>query len=163
MTIGQKVRIAREFRKMSQEELGQVIGLKKSKISHFENGSQTLNSDQLSIIIKHLNVDPRYFFDKQDDKAPKDLYLYVSEAAAEYENPKKYDDLVREIQDMKQKINPVSKIDPIAERVMINAELYSIVEKIQFLEGSALKEINALITGYLAAKTPKSEKERRHA
>lgn len=61
MTIGQRIKMAREAAQLSQDELGAACGTKRQTIFKYESGLITnIPSDRLEKIAKVLNVTPAY-------------------------------------------------------------------------------------------------------
>lgn len=56
-TLGERLRLARKKRRISQAELGSALGLTSSRISQVESGG-TLNSSQILAAAKFLGVSP---------------------------------------------------------------------------------------------------------
>lgn len=67
MNIGDKIRILREDRDMSQEEFGNLIGMDQGRISHYETGRRAPKIADLEIIAKGAGVLMTYFFTDEDD------------------------------------------------------------------------------------------------
>lgn len=61
--VGQKVRQARIFRGMSQEDLAVAIGLTFQQVQKYENGSNRLSASRIYQIAKILRLKPAYFFE----------------------------------------------------------------------------------------------------
>ena len=69
MNFGERVRITRERKNMTQEELAHAIGLKtKAAVSKIEKGIVQPNQETISKIAKALNVSPVIFFGYYDDE-----------------------------------------------------------------------------------------------
>lgn len=69
--IGKRIKRAREERNMSQEELGDRLGLNKSTIQRYESGRvQRIKQPILENMAKALNVDPSWLTLKSDDPEP---------------------------------------------------------------------------------------------
>lgn len=56
--IGERIRIFREKRGLSQHELGNIIGVSNSRVSNWEQGINRPNSDILAELCTALNVSP---------------------------------------------------------------------------------------------------------
>lgn len=54
--IGKNIRTARRARGFSQEQLAQIIGVKKATISRYENGNREPRNEQLKAIATALDV-----------------------------------------------------------------------------------------------------------
>ena len=66
--IGKRIKQARESRKMSQEELGSLLGLNKSSIQRYESGQvQRIKLPILENMAKILNVNPNWLVLKADN------------------------------------------------------------------------------------------------
>ena len=69
-TFGQRLRAARKARSEKQEDLGQVLGVRKSQISEMERGSTSTTLEKLSIICRHYNVSADYLLGLTDEPKP---------------------------------------------------------------------------------------------
>ena len=72
MTIGEKIRSAREDIDMSQSDMAKLIPMNQSNYSKIERNLQEPNLNQLRRICQILRLDPRYLLNLED-------YEYVSE------------------------------------------------------------------------------------
>lgn len=61
-TIGERIKAARMLAGLSQEELGEQMGVTKMAISKYENGGVTPNSTTLIALSKALDIRIEYFF-----------------------------------------------------------------------------------------------------
>lgn len=68
--FGQRLRAARKARGEKQEDLGLVLGVKKSQISEMERGSTSTTLEKLSIICRHYNVSADYLLGLTDEPKP---------------------------------------------------------------------------------------------
>lgn len=57
--LGKLIRQARESKHLTQEQLGQMIGVKKAQVSRIENG-ENLSFSKMSRVFKALKI-PAYF------------------------------------------------------------------------------------------------------
>ncbi|MBQ9425917.1 MAG: helix-turn-helix domain-containing protein [Erysipelotrichaceae bacterium] len=86
MSIGKRIKEARIKKKMTQEDLGKLIGKSKSAVNNYENSVRGLNSNLLIKIIDALDVDANYLFQdyylkdelKISDKAKKLYQSYMN-------------------------------------------------------------------------------------
>ena len=62
MSIGSRIKEARIKQKMTQKDLGDLIGKSKSAVNNYENSVRGISSNLLIRIIKALNVDANYLF-----------------------------------------------------------------------------------------------------
>lgn len=69
-TFGQRLRTARKARGEKQDDLGQVLGVRKSQISEMERGSTSTTLEKLSIICRHYNVSADYLLGLTDEPKP---------------------------------------------------------------------------------------------
>lgn len=60
--LGKKIRQAREHAGLSQEQLGEVLGLGQRSMSEIENGKRRLAVAELPILAEALQVPILYFF-----------------------------------------------------------------------------------------------------
>jgi transcriptional regulator with XRE-family HTH domain len=86
--VGQRVRLRRTLLGMSQEKLGEAIGLTFQQVQKYERGANRIGSSRLYDLSRVLDVPISYFFDDMDqqvsDQSPGQLY-------ARNEDPKPYD------------------------------------------------------------------------
>jgi transcriptional regulator with XRE-family HTH domain len=61
--VGGRVRMRRLLLKMSQEKLGEALGLTFQQVQKYEKGMNRIGASRLQQIAKILNVAPAYFFD----------------------------------------------------------------------------------------------------
>lgn len=65
MTIGEKIRLVRKERNMTQEELGISIGMQKAAINKYETGIVVnLKRDVIAKLAKVLDVNPVWLIDE---------------------------------------------------------------------------------------------------
>ena len=143
LTIGTRIKKLRKYLDLSGEELGAVLGIKKNAVSMIENDNRGLSHQQIQRIVDQYKIDPRYFYGLIGSPEEADLNNNNNRA-------KGYDDLVNEIQELRKQVKKPEEIDPIAERVMINAKLRDLVSMVQFLDGNIIERINAVVYGYMA-------------
>lgn len=68
--VGSRVRMRRVLLGMSQEKLGEALGLTFQQIQKYEKGTNRIGASRLQQISRTLNVPPSFFFDgapQQDD------------------------------------------------------------------------------------------------
>jgi transcriptional regulator with XRE-family HTH domain len=61
--VGSRVRMRRMLLKMSQEKLGEALGLTFQQIQKYEKGLNRIGASRLQQISKSLNVPPSFFFE----------------------------------------------------------------------------------------------------
>ena len=67
--VGQKIRVQRTMKKMSQTELGNRIGVTFQQVQKYERGSNRVSASKLVEIARALDVDVRLFFDGLEEEA----------------------------------------------------------------------------------------------
>ncbi len=67
--IGTRLRTRREYHRLSQEKVGEHIGVSFQQIQKFEKGLNRIAADQLLEISRLLQVDPNYFFEGLIDQS----------------------------------------------------------------------------------------------
>lgn len=67
-TMGQIIRELREERKMSQTKLGELIGVSKNAISHYERNTRTPSDEYKEAICDVFNIDMDYLYGKTEIK-----------------------------------------------------------------------------------------------
>lgn len=66
--IGSKLKKAREYRGLSQEELARQTNFNHSSISYFENGKRRISVENLIEFSRVLKIKPTYFLSDIDTK-----------------------------------------------------------------------------------------------
>ncbi|MBV8565260.1 MAG: helix-turn-helix transcriptional regulator [Methylobacteriaceae bacterium] len=61
--VGSRVRMRRILLGMSQEKLGEALGLTFQQVQKYEKGTNRIGASRLQQISKALNVPPAFFFD----------------------------------------------------------------------------------------------------
>lgn len=79
MTIGEKIKQLRKEKRLTQEELGELLGVKKSAIQKYESGQvQNLKQATIKKLCKIFNKYPDYFlFDTELEKELKTEVEFV--------------------------------------------------------------------------------------
>ena len=87
MTIGEKIRNAREDMDLSQRDMANLIPMNQSNYSKIERDVQEPNLEQLRRICQILNLDPRYLLNlgdfssitEADMRLLKDIKAFIKE------------------------------------------------------------------------------------
>lgn len=58
--LGERIKILREQRKMSQDQLGAAVGVTKQTVSNWENGNITPAMDKFTRLIEFFHTTPNY-------------------------------------------------------------------------------------------------------
>ncbi|MDX1739293.1 MAG: helix-turn-helix transcriptional regulator [Alphaproteobacteria bacterium] len=66
--VGRKVREARASKSMSQEQLGNILGISFQQVQKYEKGTNRIGSSRLWDIAKALDTPVIYFFEGLDDE-----------------------------------------------------------------------------------------------
>ena len=76
--LGRKLRAVRRAKGVSQQEMGQEIGVSPQQIQKYERGADRVSVSRLVKIAAALNVPPTYFLDPlaEGDKAERLLATY---------------------------------------------------------------------------------------
>ncbi len=61
--VGNRIRVRRSFLKLSQEKLGERLGVSFQQIQKYEKGVNRIGAGQLFEIAKFLGVEPNFFFE----------------------------------------------------------------------------------------------------
>ena len=78
MEIGQKIKKARLERGMTQQELGDMVGVQKSAIAKYENGRVVnIKRSTLQKITKALNIRPSELLFNESPKEAADLHVRI--------------------------------------------------------------------------------------
>ena len=77
MAIGDRIKEARIKKGLTQEELGDIIGVTKSAVTNYEKHSRGLTSTMIIKLSKVLDAEPNYLF--QDYFEPSDFYFNIVE------------------------------------------------------------------------------------
>lgn len=81
LTMGQKLKMFRELKNLSQEELGAKLSISAKTVSAWENGEREINLNNAKIICEFFNIPNTYFvfdenFNKLDSNLKKDILTY---------------------------------------------------------------------------------------
>lgn len=87
MTLGEKIRNAREDMDLSQSDIAKLIPMNQSNYSKIERNIQEPNIEQLRRLCQILKLDPRYLLDlgeyefisEKDIKLLSDVKKFISE------------------------------------------------------------------------------------
>ena len=68
-TVGERIKMLRIERNMTQEELGEILGITKAAVQKYENGTiRNFKSDTIKILCEVFHMPPAYFiFDRVPD------------------------------------------------------------------------------------------------
>lgn len=82
--VGSRVRMRRVLLGMSQEKLGEALGLTFQQVQKYEKGTNRIGASRLQQISKSLNVPPAYFFEGAPsfDAASSDAFTHSAAAEA---------------------------------------------------------------------------------
>ena len=69
-TLGQRIRAQRVRIGMTQEELAEILYLKKSTISYYENDKKEMKASSLSELARALHTTPDYLLGFEEKKDP---------------------------------------------------------------------------------------------
>jgi transcriptional regulator with XRE-family HTH domain len=61
--VGARLRMRRMILRMSQSELGELLGVTFQQIQKYENGSNRISMHRLRLTARALEVSPSYFFE----------------------------------------------------------------------------------------------------
>lgn len=76
MIIGNRIKEERLKRKLTQEELGKLIGVSKVAISHYERGEEQPKMEKLVKLSEVLNLTPNYILGNDVDVVLEDEVTY---------------------------------------------------------------------------------------
>jgi transcriptional regulator with XRE-family HTH domain len=82
--VGSRVRMQRILMKMSQEKLGDALGLNFQQVQKYEKGLNRIGASRLQQISKTLNVPPSFFFEGAPSLASADNIGFAEESSAQY-------------------------------------------------------------------------------
>lgn len=79
MQIGERIKQARVHRKMTQKELGMMVGFDEKtadvRIAQYESSTRTPKADMRNKLAEALNINYRYFFDSHQYAAEDIMFL----------------------------------------------------------------------------------------
>lgn len=81
--VGSRVRMQRVLMKMSQEKLGEALGLTFQQVQKYEKGTNRIGASRLQQISRTLNVPPSFFFEGAPTAAPT-ANGFAEEPSAQY-------------------------------------------------------------------------------
>lgn len=162
MEIAEKIKKLRLYLDLTQEKFGEKIGVKKAHISDVERGDHLPSLGLLVNIVNSFKIDARYFFDQIESPEEADLTKRKDESLSSLEALRKeIADSRRDVLELKQQVNPVSKIDPVAERVMIDQVLHDLVSMIQYWDANAKRRLIDIAYGMVQGRALSEELEQK--
>ena len=141
MTFGTRIKAIRDHLELGQAEFAEKLGKAKSYISNIENDQRSPSIDVIELIVSEFQVDARWLFGQLER---------IDEAFISADRAPTTENLLRRMEQLESKVIPMKDRDPLLERVAGNAELREIIDMVKFYEGNTLREIRALIYGYVA-------------
>lgn len=79
MTVGERIRVLRQQKGLSQEELGEKVGVKKAAINKYEKGIVVnLKQSMIEKLADALGVSPIYLMGFEDEKFPSNAIPYTN-------------------------------------------------------------------------------------
>lgn len=90
MSIGDKIREKRKNKGYTLEQLADEIGITKSTVLKYENGTIAIPSDKIEKIAKVLSVSPAYLMGWEDTKGKEESeeYRWIARNAKKLDNEK---------------------------------------------------------------------------
>lgn len=82
--VGSRVRMQRILMKMSQEKLGEALGLTFQQIQKYEKGLNRIGASRLQQISKTLNVPPSFFFEGAPGVGAAEGNGFAEESSSQY-------------------------------------------------------------------------------
>ncbi|GLI92806.1 helix-turn-helix domain-containing protein [Methylocystis echinoides] len=82
--VGSRVRMQRILMKMSQEKLGDALGLTFQQVQKYEKGLNRIGASRLQQISKTLNVPPSFFFEGAPSLTPSENAGFAEESSSQY-------------------------------------------------------------------------------
>jgi transcriptional regulator with XRE-family HTH domain len=64
--VGQRLRSLRLSKELTQEELGDLVGVSYQQIQKYETGANRISASRLYLLACRLEVGPEYFFNELD-------------------------------------------------------------------------------------------------
>lgn len=65
--FGQRLKDARKSAKEKQEELAEILGVKKSQVSEMENGNNSTTVEKVVLICEHYKISADYLLGLKDE------------------------------------------------------------------------------------------------
>jgi transcriptional regulator with XRE-family HTH domain len=82
--VGSRVRMQRILMKMSQEKLGDALGLTFQQVQKYEKGLNRIGASRLQQISKTLSVPPSFFFEGAPSLEGGDANGFAEESSSQY-------------------------------------------------------------------------------
>jgi transcriptional regulator with XRE-family HTH domain len=82
--VGSRVRMQRILMKMSQEKLGEALGLTFQQVQKYEKGLNRIGASRLQQISKTLSVPPSFFFEGAPSLTPSENSGFAEESSSQY-------------------------------------------------------------------------------
>lgn len=107
MKLGEKIKLLRKSKKISQEDLAGMLKINRNYLSRIETGKSEPNATVLKNIAKIFNIDLNSLLDVKEDNENSDKIKYIIENC-KYLNDKDLDFIVRIIIVMKEEYVKIS-------------------------------------------------------
>jgi len=143
-----RLQYARSVAGYEQEAFGKLMGYSTDGWQKIEQGKRRLTYELIEKVNTLLRLDIRYYFGQ----------LPYHEAVKG--NAVTYDDLVRRIKDLENKVSPKEKLDEVTKTVAINEPLNDVVRMFYKEPAATVREIGALVYGYLQMKEKQAVAQR---
>ena len=79
-TIGDRIKELRKENKLTQQELGEKLGVHSNTISMYEKGNRKVSADMANKLSEIFNVSVDYITKGEDNKKSKDRYTSLDES-----------------------------------------------------------------------------------
>lgn len=91
--LGKRIQELRKLRKMTQEQVAELMNIETNSLSNIENGRYYPTADNLEKIVTILNFPPKMFFQFEHCQEPQDLIGEINELLQK--NPNKIKDVYK--------------------------------------------------------------------
>jgi transcriptional regulator with XRE-family HTH domain len=82
--VGSRVRMQRVLMKMSQEKLGEALGLTFQQVQKYEKGTNRIGASRLQQISKTLHVPPSFFFEGAPTSSEPSAPGFAEESSSQF-------------------------------------------------------------------------------
>lgn len=140
MDIFERLKEIRKYRKLTQEKVAGWYGITKQSWGKKEKGQEGgLGPKEIQLFLEKTQMDPNYLFGQLDS---------LEEADLTKKDRPDFKSVQKALKDLQQKVQPIEKMDHVAERLMANRELYDLVKLMMYWDGSIIRRIADIVLGF---------------
>jgi transcriptional regulator with XRE-family HTH domain len=154
MNVFNRLKAIRKYRNLTQEDIAEWFNISSASYGRKEKGIEGgLGLEEIQTILDKTEIDSRFLFGRLDNIVDADLKLRGGKSESAMES------LQREMKEIKEKVSPITKLDPVAERVIVNQALRDLVELVQFWDATQIRRFTDMAYSYIQGRRSVKEED----